>query len=40
LGNCRLPAARRQHAKAAVAWAAADCALVREHEALLLLALR
>lgn len=40
LGNSGLPAARRQHAKAAVAWAAADCALVRRHEALLLAALR
>jgi len=40
LGNPRLPAARRQHAKAAVAWAAADRALVRQHEVLLLAALR
>jgi hypothetical protein len=33
-------AARRQHAKTAVAWAAADRALLRQHEALLLSALR
>jgi Ser/Thr protein kinase RdoA (MazF antagonist) len=40
LGNPGRPAARRQHARAAIAWAAADRALLREHEALLLSALR
>jgi hypothetical protein len=33
-------AARRQHAKAAIAWASADRALLRQHEALLLSVLR
>lgn len=36
----RLPASRRQHAKAAIAWASADRALLRQHKALLLSALR
>jgi len=40
LSNPRLPAARRQHAKAAIAWASADRALLRQHKALLLSALR
>ena len=40
LSNSRLPAARRQHATAAIAWASADRALLRQHKALLLSALR
>jgi hypothetical protein len=40
LGSRTLSAARRQHAKTAIAWATADHALVRQHEALLLAALR
>jgi hypothetical protein len=40
LGSPRHPAARRQHAKTAIAWATADRALLRQHEALLLSALR
>jgi hypothetical protein len=36
----RHSAARRQHAKTAIAWATADRALLRKHEALLLSALR
>jgi hypothetical protein len=40
LSNPRLPAARRQHAQAAIAWATADRALLRQHKALLLAALR
>lgn len=39
LHNPRLPAARREHARAAIAWAAADRALLREHSAVLLDAL-
>jgi Ser/Thr protein kinase RdoA (MazF antagonist) len=39
LGNPRFPAARRQHARAAIAWATADRALLREHQARLLSAL-
>ncbi len=39
LGSLRHSAARRQHAKTAIAWAAADRALVRQHQALLLSAL-
>ncbi len=38
--NPRHSAARRQHAKTAIAWATADRALLRKHEALLLSALR
>jgi hypothetical protein len=40
LSNPRLPATRRQHAKTAIAWANADRALLRQHKALLLSALR
>ncbi len=40
LGNPRHSAARRKHAKTALEWATADRALVRQHEALLLSALR
>jgi hypothetical protein len=40
LSNPRLPAGRRQHAKAAIAWASADRTLLRQHKALLLSALR
>ena len=40
LSNPRLPTARRQHAKAAIAWASADRTLLRRHKALLLSALR
>jgi Ser/Thr protein kinase RdoA (MazF antagonist) len=40
LGNPAHSAARRQHAKTAIAWATADHALLRRHEALLLSALR
>lgn len=40
LSNPRLPASRCQHAKAAIAWASADRALLRRHKAPLLSALR
>lgn len=40
LSNPRLPAAGRQRAKAAIAWAGADRALLRQHKALLPSALR
>jgi hypothetical protein len=40
LGSPRHSAARRQHAKAAIAWAAADRALLHQHAAPLLSALR
>ncbi len=39
LSNPRHSAGRRQHAKTAIAWPAADRALLRQHEALLLSAL-
>ncbi|MEV4357508.1 hypothetical protein [Nonomuraea sp. NPDC049625] len=35
LGDPALPPARRRHAEAAVAWATADRAFVRRHQALL-----
>jgi hypothetical protein len=40
LADPGLPAARRRHAKAAIEWATADQALVRQHQETLLSALR
>jgi aminoglycoside phosphotransferase (APT) family kinase protein len=39
LSNLRFPAARRQHAETAIAWASADRALVTNHKSVLLDAL-